>query len=187
MNEQKQSTTQAAGALLDSALQLSASVAQVLAEAATGKPQEARPGDTHIQTIVRHGTTAATTIVTTVASAASAARSGTTQAPKQSTIPAIVAGTTLRVPLSVDNPSAEPMEGLTPALTELVCSGESSADDWSVTFEPSSLTVEPYDFEKLVVRVKPPETAPLGPASVTFSLGPDAAPVTLRFDVVTPA
>lgn len=189
MSDERQSTSQAAGALIDSALRLSASVAQVVAEAATGKPQSHREGDTPLQAIVRHGTTAASGIVSTVASAASAARSNgaapddPAAAPAQP-LPSISAGSTLRVPLSVDNPTADPMRDLTPTLTELTHADVSDPSGWQVTFDPEVLTVEPQDFEKLVVRVTVPEDAGQGTAQATFSLGPEAAPVTLRFEVV---
>ncbi|WP_299964315.1 hypothetical protein [uncultured Roseobacter sp.] len=184
MSDEKQSASAAAGALIDSALKLSASVAQVVAEAATGKPQTAHPGDTPLQTIVRHGTTAATGIVSTVASAART-NAPETDAPRSAgAVPSVSAGAVLRVPLSVDNPTTDTMSDLSPILTELVHAGSDDAEGWDVSFDPAVLTVAPQDFEKLVVRVTVPDHAPEGPASASFSLGEGAAPVTIRFTVL---
>lgn len=187
MSEDKQSASQAAGALIDSAMKLSASVAQVVAEAATGKPQNAQPGDTHLQTIVRHGTAAASGIVSTVTSAARATRAtenGEDAPFSTETLPTIVAGASLRVPLSVDNPTADAMSNLNPVLTELVHSDYEDGQGWNVSFEPEVFTVAPQDFEKLVVHVAVPEHAKEGLGTVTFSLGEASAPVTIRFRVV---
>ncbi|EEW25929.1 hypothetical protein [Rhodobacter ferrooxidans] len=171
--------------LVDSALKLSASVTQVVAEAVSGQPQPNRAGETPLQSIIRHGSTAATAMFATVMAASRTARAAEPEPPKPAPGATVSAGTTLRVPLSVDNPGQEVMEAITPRLTQVLHEGAPQAG-LVVSFTPETLTVQPRDFEKLVVSVEVPADAAPGRWSVSFRLtdGADDAPITLSFQVV---
>jgi len=171
--------------LVDSALKLSASVAQVVAEAATGKPQQNRPGDTHLQSIIRHGTTAAGSIVSTVVSAARSDDAAAASQAPPAPLPRVSAGASLRIPLSIDNPGDRPMENIVPALAGVFHAGARAADSIGVAFAPERLTVGPHDFEKLVVTISVPEGTATGPWDVAFTLtGQEERPTTLSFEVI---
>ena len=170
---------EAAAQLMDSALKLSASVAQTVAEAATGKPQENKPGDTHLQAIVRHGTTAAGSLLSTVISAAHStngeAPTPTQPAPALSVAP----GETLRIPLSVDNPGEDAMTGIEPRLIET-----SDPLPFVVKFSPETLMIEPKDFEKLNVLIDVPKKAQTGRYTVAFTLtGQEDQPISLPIEI----
>lgn len=177
---------EAAAELIDSALKLSASVAQTVAEATTGKPQEDHPEDTHLQAIMRHGTTAAGSLLTTVIAAArSTAPNGASPAKAPPSAPALVAepGQSLRVPLSVDNPGTDTMTGIEPRLAE-----SDPVLPFDVAFSPESLTIEPKDFEKLNVLIDIHADAAPGLYRLSFTLtGQEDQPITLPVEVRVPA
>jgi hypothetical protein len=87
--------------------------------------------------------------------------------------------------LSVDNPGQEVMEAITPRLTQVLHEG-APHDGLAVSFTPETLTVQPRDFEKLVVSVAVPADAAPGRWSVSFRLtdSADDAPISLSFQVV---
>ena len=58
---------------------------------------------------------------------------------------------------------------------------------FSVSFEPTVLTIAPSDFEKLAVTITVPEETPAGAYSVAFTLsGQEHAPITLPVEVTAP-
>lgn len=102
-------------------------------------------------------------------------------------LPSVHAGSTLRVPLLVENREAVEMSGLefTCRSVDRLFPGDGpGVGRHQVRFEPSTLTVASRDFEKLTVRVATaPETAP-GRYRVTIVGGADVFSTTLEFDVV---
>ena len=171
--------------LVDSALRLSASVALLLAEAASGRPQADRPGDTPLQSIIRHGTTAVGSVVATVAAAARAPQAPPAAGqPTPGSMPTVAAGDSLRLPLSVHNPGSEPMLGIVAHLRAVRHGEAERSDALGVSFAPELLTVAPRDFEKLTVTVAVPAATDSGPWSVQFTLtGQEDDPITIAFEV----
>jgi hypothetical protein len=185
MSEQKQDPRpgEAVGELVSSALKLSAAVVQTVAEAATGKPQVNRPGDTPLQSMIRHGTTAASSILTTVMSAT---REGSAAEPAAAPVnapprtPRVARGSSLRLPLSVDNLRDTVMQDIEPRLVDA-----ETPTPLHVSFKPEKLTIAPNDFEKLTVRVDVPEDTPPGRYTFAFTLpGQETQPVSLSVEVV---
>lgn len=174
---------EAVGALVKSVMHLGASIAQTVAEAASGKAQEQRAGDTDLQAIIRHGTTAAGSIIATVVSATEQGSNAQKQEP-QTAGPKIAAGNTLRVPLSIDNPGTDALENIAPVLLEITC------EDAEIVFEPDQLTIGPRDFEKLVVLIHVPDTCTPDQYRLSFDLNREnkstsrLEPVVIPFEVV---
>lgn len=102
-------------------------------------------------------------------------------------LPSVSAGSTLRVPLLVENREAAEMSGLDftcRSVDRLVPGAGPGVDRRQVRFEPSTLTVAARDFEKLTVRVATaPDTSP-GRYRVTIVGGADVFSTTLEFDVL---
>lgn len=180
---QPEKPVEAMAKLVDSALALSESVAQAVAEATTGRPQPRRPEDTALQTIVRHGATATGSLLTTVVEATRNAHDASAAGPEP-VRPALARGETLRMPLSIDNPGSDVMDGIVPTLEEVAHTDRRSAPPLSVAFEPAELTIGPRDFEKLVVLVSAPADAEPGPWTIAFRLtNAPEPPTVLRVDV----
>lgn len=173
---------EAVAQLVDSALKLSSSVAQAVAEATTGKPQESRAGEPHLQAIIRHGTTAAGSLISTIVRTVReqpggrpSAETGPARAPR------VRAGGTLRIPLSIDNPGATAMEGIVPR--RVTPTGREA--DIDMRFTPETMTIAPSDFEKLVVLLSVPADLPPGRYAPSFTLsGQKQVPITLAIEVV---
>jgi hypothetical protein len=162
---------QAISELVASALTVSASLAQVVAEASTGKPQPHVPSETALQSVVRHATTTVSSLVST-AVAATRKPAGPSQPVLQ-----LQAGGSLRLPLSIDNPGSSPMTGIVPRMV-------SAEQGIAVSFVPEVLDIAPLDFEKLVVMVSAAPDAARGLRTVAFVLtGQEDQPISLTFDV----
>ncbi len=153
------SVTDLVGAMFD----VGAAVAKTAAQATSaGRPvPEPAVAQGPLNLMVHYGLTAASNIVKTVLAASPTAfRTKTSEAPGAEPFapagPAVTAGSTLRIPLSIENPGAEAMKAL-----EFRClrvdSVEAAAGQKlgvaNVRMEPAELTIAPRDFEKLTVYV----------------------------------
>ncbi|HET9051823.1 MAG TPA: hypothetical protein VFO60_08970 [Candidatus Dormibacteraeota bacterium] len=121
--------------------------------------------------------------------AASAASSEPAPLP---TAPEVHAGSTLRVPLSVENPDEQPLA------LEMRCSGAVRLDGapegtpvpalaQAVRFDPATLTVAPRDFEKVTVFVDVPVGAAAGPHRIAITDAAGSFSATLDVRVHAPA
>jgi hypothetical protein len=164
---------------VDAALGIGAAIVRTVARATTSHPL-APPGDRPLEDIVRYGTTAAGSLIGLVVDAARAtAGAVTTAAPATprprppggaagpgatgptTTSPRVTAGSTLRVPLLVENTGADPTPEIAFAATgieraDLAGSEPTDAELPScatVTFTPPTLVIGPRDFDKLTVRI----------------------------------
>lgn len=172
--------------LFDGALRLSASMAQAVAEAASGQPQEHQPGDTYLQSMIRSGVLAGGSIAARVFDVARSANVSGQQAPAPpaAPMPILAAGDSLRIPLSVDNPSKTPMEDIVPFLIGMTHQGVAQEGPLQIAFSPEKLSVAPVDFEKLVVTVSAPASTPLGSWGIAFALSQSDDPINLSLSVV---
>lgn len=183
----------------DAALNLGVSVARSIAEGLSGQPQPSLASESRLAGIVRYGTNAFGSLVAMTVSAAReagielgsnapvAASSASTTASAAPSLPHVAPGSSLRVPLSIDNPSGQTMVDLTPHLLGAKHGDEDSTAPFTLHFEPASLSIAPRDFEKLVVTVNLPQDIREGRWSVLFALGPDAPdPNEIAFFVSTP-
>lgn len=205
--------------VIAAALGVGASVARATAEATAGsRGVESPPGDRPLEAIVHYGMATVSNVLGLVGSAAGLgvrgaaaaagaasdmARSaagvatggpGSASAASASTnhgvgLPRVRAGHTLRVPLSIENPGAERMSGVTPSCTSL--GGGTGVgrrlDASAVRFQPSTLEIAPRDFEKLTVFVDAPADAAPGRYDAVIALGGGGGETRLAFEVTDAA
>ena len=189
---------------LDAGLRVGATLARRLADV-TGSTPAASESRAPIDDIVRYGSEAAGNVIGLVVSGArsgldAGARAGraagtggrTASAAAAPLGPTVSAGSTLRVPLLVENGGQVPTRSLAFVTASLVRSGcEDGAECTcigtdAVTFDPSSLVVGAHDFEKLTVRVAVPADAVPGEYAAEIVAGDGWFSTTLRWTVVTP-
>lgn len=191
--------------VLDAAVGVGASMAKAVAEATGGEegvspPPGGRPADA----LVHYGVAAVTNVVGRVVSAVEGGAPGgggraagtgagaSRGAPAEggegpgTELPAVRAGASLRVPISIENPATEPMEQV-----RIVCSEVRShtADGQGpecehLRFEPEELDVAARDFEKLTVYVDVPAEAAPGVYEAVLLIGSPDAPTSLVFRVL---
>jgi hypothetical protein len=183
------------GNVVDAALGLGVSLARVVAEAtALGRPVEpVAAGTPALTAIVRYGATAAGNVVGALVSSVQgvkpsvgAARRPAPAAAKAAG-PRVAPGATLRVPLSVENPSDRPMANLSPRLRAVRRGGADAGallPAGCVHFSPAAFEVAAHDFEKLTVMVSVPAETPAGDYEVVFALGDDEPDLKMAFAVV---
>lgn len=187
--------------LLNTAVEAGASAARVVARTTAEQASALEPAQ--LGEAVRNGATAAGNILglfvnglRSATAAPTARRPGTERSASgagsgspAAELPTVRAGSTLRVPLLVENREAVEMSGLdfTCRSVDRLIPGEGpGVGRHQVRFDPSTLTVASRDFEKLTVRVATaPDTAP-GRYRVTIVGGADVFSTTLEFEVVAP-
>lgn len=184
--------------VVDAGLQLGASLARTLA-GATGTADVAPTGKLPIDDIVRFGSATASNLMGLVASGARAgvdvstkptgAAGRSDKAPARNT-PMVTVGSTLRVPLLVENPGQTPTRALTFATTSVVRAGCEDGEQCTcvpadgVTFTPETLVVAARDFEKLTVRLATPAEAPAGDYWAAVVAGDGWFSTVIAFSVV---
>ena len=176
--------------VVDAALDLGVSLARVVAEAtALGRTvPPVAPGTPALNAIVRYGVTAAGNLFGAVVSGVQGVKPsvGKAKASAQAAGPRVARGATLRVPLSVENPSDRPMQGLSPRLRALRRGGidaNAAIAPEHIHFSPQAFEVAPHDFEKLTVTVSVPEDTPAGDYEVVFALGDKEPDLKMAFAV----
>lgn len=101
-------------------------------------------------------------------------------------LPVVHRGTTLRIPLSIENPGSEPMGEM-----RFICSnleggsGEGAALGLqSIRLEPALLSVAPFDFEKLTIFIAVPQDAAVGRYQARIGLDGGGFETMLEFEVL---
>lgn len=185
--------------VVDAGLQLGASLARTLA-GATGSTDVAPKGKPPIDDIVTFGSATASNLIGLVASGAragidvssmatTAAAGRSDKAPARNT-PMVTAGSTLRVPLLVENTGQTPTRALTFTTTSVVRAGCEDGEQCTcvpadgVTFTPEALVVAARDFEKLTVRLATPVEAPPGDYRAAVAAGDGWFSTVIAFSVV---
>lgn len=148
--------TELVNATIDLGAQLTRSVAQV-----TTRDPLPPPGGRPLEDIVTYGAAAAGNVLSLLSGASRLVpgRSPNPAAPATSDGPVITAGSTLRVPLLVENTGAVPTVELAFEATDVTRTGPSgdvtgtAIEVSAVSFSPPTLVVAPRDFEKLTVRI----------------------------------
>lgn len=188
--------------VIDAALGVAVVLARVAAEAtAPGRAVEpVPPGTPALSAIVRYGVAAAGNLASALVSGAQGLKPGvsagarpasaSSAAPRATAAraggPRVARGATLRVPLSVENPSERPMHGLAPRwrATRLAGADVSALlDDACVQFSPAAFDVAPHDFEKLTITVAVPADATPGDYEMLFALGESEPDLRMAFAV----
>jgi hypothetical protein len=179
------------------------SVAKAFAEAtAHGSPVAPAPSQRPLDALIHYGVAAVTNVMGMVAAGVGTATgtsppttatpAGPVAAPSSVSAggrPTVQCGGCLRVPLSVENSTAQAMERLAVACRSLTSNQPSPARPLSpgdLRFEPEILTIGARDFEKLTVRVSPPADSTPGTYQAVIAIGPDGFEIRLVFDVVAP-
>ncbi|CAN7438140.1 hypothetical protein LJR225_002889 [Phenylobacterium sp. LjRoot225] len=179
--------------VIDAAFGVGVALARTAARVTAPTSEVATPvNDAPIPAMIHYSLAAATNLVGMVTTAISAGGRAAAPAPGQAPAsrggPRVRAGTTLRVPLSIENPGERPMTGLAPLVRAIRQEGVEavglSAKD--IRFAPASLEVAPRDFEKLTVFVTVPETAAPGRYEVVLALKDDGEDLPLSFEVAAP-
>jgi hypothetical protein len=150
-------------------------------------PEDAAPLDV----IVHYGLVTVSNVIDMLGSAAGTAvrpsreRRRAAAHPAGGGTPRVQAGSTLRVPLSIENTQSSPME-ITAECVKVDVDGQGAGKPLgcdAVRFEPPSLKVAPRDFEKLTVFVDTSaETAP-GRYEALLRLGGEDTQTSVRFQV----
>lgn len=196
--------------VLGAALGVGASVARAVAQATAGsKGVEPPRSDRSLEAMVHYSLATVTNVLGIVTGAAglgvraaptgsgaadaagarpatSARNAGETAGADAAPLPTVRAGHALRVPLSIQNPGAEPMRGIAPVCLALEARGLGAGRPLgaaALRFQPASLDVAPRDFEKLTVFVDTePDTAP-GRYEAVIGLGAPGVETRLAFQV----
>lgn len=119
---------------------------------------------------------------------ASVAENPGSAAESSPSLPVVQRGGTLRVPLSIENPSNEPMQQMTFLCLEMRCPSPASGiplDVSAVRFQPETLSVEPRDFEKLTVFIDTSHETSPGRYEAVLGLGGGIFEMSVQFEVLS--
>lgn len=197
--------TQGVGDVVNAAFGVGASLAKVVADA-TAQARPVPPPETNatpLNAIVHYSLVAVDNIVRLFASAGDGviragkevgtqpgAHSARTATHPAQGFPVVRRGGTLRVPLSVENPSSEPMNNL--AFQCVSIRGQAAGqgeplDPTNVRFQPDSMSIAARDFEKLSVFIDTkPDTAP-GRYEAILGSESGAFEISVEFEVLPDA
>lgn len=165
------SVSETVGAILG----VGVSVARLFARATAqpGHDVTITPGQGPLSEIIQYGVATAANVVRVVPTAigeASRAARGTIKSvadaehDTDNRVPSVRLGSTLRVPMSIENPTDRPMNDMHFTIKRIASEPSGNGMPLPATvirFDPPGLTVAARDFEKLTVFVDvPPETAP---------------------------
>jgi hypothetical protein len=184
---------ESAVALVNAALGVGAALTKTVAIATAGerpvpKPSEDAPP---ISVLVHYSLAIVTNVLKLVIVPVkeSVGEADTVESPRarSSARPSVPPGATLRIPLSIENPTDSPMNGLSPLIRAVRRDGQDASADLpysTLRFTPSMLDVAPKDFEKLTVEIAVPDKAPLGSYEFMLALGPEQPDIALVLDVI---
>ena len=185
---------QGVAGLIQAAIGVGAAIAKATAQATARDANCPPPPETDaapLSVLVHYTLATASNLISLVSAAAGIARKASGIQPATKTandgIPLVRPGAQLRVPLSVENPSDRPMNGLAPLLRRVLVGGIESSDALpasAVRFTPKSFSVAPKDFEKLTLSVAVPGAAASGRYDLILALGPKEPDLPFSFEVV---
>ena len=193
------SVAETANAILGVGVSLARLAAKVTAPA--GRDVQITPGQGPVSEIVQYGIAATANVLRVVPAAlgdvtraVAGPRARTGPAPSAPaappSIPTVRAGGSLRIPLSIENPSDQPMTEMRFAVTRMDYDGAGAGlalAPSAIRFEPMALTVAPRDFEKLTVFIGVEAGTAPGVYVATIGLPNGAFETTLPFEIVRAA
>lgn len=163
--------------IMNTALKMGANITKGVAEITSGGEPVRPPKGTQdpINSMLHYGATTVSNVIRLVipSNTTQAANTQTVKPPTDSTnasvpqknIPTVRQGSTLRVPLMIENPHAEPYLDMAfqcfSIVTDTLADGVALRLD-NVRLEPEVLNIAPGDFEKLTVYVDVPNDAAVG-------------------------
>jgi hypothetical protein len=192
--------------VISAAIGVGTSVAKAFADAtARGKPVAPAGGGTGLEAFIHYGVAAVTNVMGMVASgietgtgATAAARRPTPSAARansetsepvapDSRLPAVHAGGRLRIPLSIENTSAEPLSDVAVRCARITSSNGGDSDSLRdialVRCEPPILSISPRDFEKTTVFIETSPDIPSGRYEAVIAIGSSGFESRVEFDV----
>lgn len=193
--------------VIQAGLAAGTALARVTAEAtAGGRPVgEPRQSDNALNALVHYSIASVVNVVDAIVQGVQDARvdaatgagaasrrypgdgTGGEQQSAASQLPAVHAGASLRLPLSIQNPGTEAMETLIFRCLELRSADNGAAaviGPEQLRFEPQTLTIAPLDFEKLTVFIDVPTEAPAGYYEAIIGTTSGAMRSTIGFNVL---
>jgi hypothetical protein len=189
------SVSETVGAILG----VGVSVARLFARATAqpGHEVTVTPGQGPLSEMIQYGVATAANVVRVIPAAfndASRVARGTAQTVSRSGaqgagtgIPAVRIGSTLRVPMSIENPTDAPMNDMRFKILRVASEPSengASLPASAIRFEPPVLTVAARDFEKLTVLVDVPAGTATGRYDASIGLMEGTFELSLVFDVV---
>jgi hypothetical protein len=111
--------------------------------------------------------------------------SAKTQEASGQVLPRVHQGATLRMPLSIENPGPEPMTDMVIKCLSLIALSSEAGEllkGSAVRLQPESLSIEPRDFEKLVVYID--TTTQTATGLYELVLGTESFQTRLQFQVI---
>lgn len=162
-----------------------AAVTKTFAEVTSGSKKISPPeeGSNPINVMVHYTMEGVTNVVSAVVGAVGGREDQETNQPTEKAaakpqaapvVPVVERGATLRIPLSIENPGDEPMQGMAFGCTAI--EGHATAaglplSKAALRFQPEILDVAPKDFEKLTVFINTAEDTAPGDYTATIGLG----------------
>jgi hypothetical protein len=190
------SVSETVGALLG----VGVSVARLFARATAqpGHEVTVSPGQGPLSEMIQYGVATAANIIRVIPATlndASRVARDTAQTASRSTaaqgagtgVPTVRLGSTLRVPMSIENPTDQPMNDMRFKILRVASepSGNgTSLPAGAIRFEPQVLTVGARDFEKLTVLVDVPSGTAPGRYDASIGLVEGSFELSFVFDVV---
>jgi len=194
VGEAAEDLTRSVTELVGAAFGVGAAVAKSVAQAtSSGRPLSTPAGPQGpVGEMIHYGLTAASNIVRIAVSAAPRPATGETAVAPDSKAPSgpsVTAGATLRIPLSIENPSAAPMPSL-----EFRCLRVESPQTGAgmhlgvanVRFDPPVLTIAPRDFEKMIVFIDTLPATALGSYRAIIGVADGSFESAVQFEVLAP-
>jgi hypothetical protein len=178
--------------VVHAALGVGAAVARTIAEAtAAGKPvPPGAAGEGPFADIIHYGVQATSNVVSMVIRGMPSTAPAAGAAGPVPTFPSVHAGSRLRIPLSIENPTDVEMLAMTFSCRELIYEGNSPGTPLTaaaLAFEPAALAISPRDFEKLTVFVATTEGTATGAYLAKIVVEGGSFESALRFEVVPAA
>lgn len=195
-NERADQLTRGIADLAEAALGVGVALGRTVADAtARGRSVAGPPKDEgQIGQIIHYGVTIVRNVLGLVfsvagsaadlAPGAGAARADAAPGPGQ--LPTVHQGGTLRIPLSVENPTAEPMTELVFRCRDIEAGALGNGvpvDGNDFRFDPPRLTIAARDFEKLTLYIDAASDAAPGRYRATLGVGDDSVQLSVGFEV----
>jgi hypothetical protein len=192
--------------VISAAIGVGTSVAKAFADAtARGKPVAPVGSGSGLEAFIHYGVAAVTNVMGMVASGIETGTCATAAAPRpapgaarassevsepvasDSTLPVVHAGGRLRIPLSIENTSAEPLSDVAVRCARITSSNGGDSDSLRdialVRCEPPILSISPRDFEKTTVFIETSPSIPSGRYEAVIAIGSSGFESRVGFDV----
>jgi hypothetical protein len=179
--------------VIHAALGVGAAVSKTIAEATAGGQTvpPGSPGEGPVADMIHYGVQAVSNVTRQVIrgmpSTASTPHSFAAAEPVPSRLPYVHAGSELRIPLSIENPSDTEMPAMKFVCAETIYQDQAVGTrltSTALTFQPESIAIAPHDFEKLTVLIATAKDTAAGPYLARIGVEGGTFETALRFEVI---